>query len=250
MVVVKMLDQTSNGIPILAVIIEPLVALSMLTISWLLWTKYKQRQDTSILILFLGILSLSLSVTISGIGKAIQYYSSYTQEEKNISGFTIVIAYCFTIMSNGFVIIFFKRIFLGEKSRFAYVMLFLNGITLGLVIPNISFDEAVYDSILLALIWHIFLTFTLYGYLLRLSREEARNAEDKIPKTGFKLISRFAIAAIAVFLFFIIDLVYGQIRDKGYTPFYYLGWISSGVAAYFAYLGYVMPEWYKNRLMK
>jgi len=33
-VVIKMLEQSSNGIPILAVIIEPLVALSMLTISW------------------------------------------------------------------------------------------------------------------------------------------------------------------------------------------------------------------------
>ncbi len=245
-----MLDQTSNGIPILAVIIEPLVALSMLTVSWLLWSKYKQRQDNSILVLFLGILSLSMSVTISGIGKILQYYLSYSQEEKNISGFTIVIAYCFTVISNGFVTVFFKRIFLGEKSRFTFIMLFLNGITLGLVVQNISFDEEVYDSILLALVWHIILTFTLYGYILRLSNKEAKNATDKIPQTGFKLISRFAMAAIAVFLFFIIDLVYGQIRDKGYTPFYYLGWISSGVAAFFAYLGYVMPDWYKNRLMK
>lgn len=129
-------------------------------------------------------------------------------------------------------------------------MLFLNGITLGLVVQNISFEEDVYDTILIALIWHIILTFTLYGYLLKLSNQEARNAEDKIPKAGFKLISRFAMSAIAVFLFFIADLVYGQIRDKGYTVFYYLGWSSSGLAAFFAYLGYVMPDWYKNRLMK
>ena len=185
-----MLDQSSNGIPILAVIIEPLVAINMLIISWQLWTKYKQREDTSILILFLGILSLSLSVLISGIGKILQYYLSYSQEEKNISGFTIVLAYCFTIVSNGFVIIFFKRIFLGEKSLFTHLMLFLNGISLGFILPNLSFDENVYDSILLGLIWHVIMTFTLYGYLLKLSSIEAKNAEDKIPKTGFKLISR------------------------------------------------------------
>ncbi|MFV2015640.1 MAG: hypothetical protein ACC656_09450, partial [Candidatus Heimdallarchaeota archaeon] len=145
-----MLDQTSNGIPILAVIIEPLVALSMLTVSWLLWTKYKQRQDSSILILFLGIFSLSLSVLTSGIGKVFQYYSSYSQAERNISGFTIVIAYSFTVISNGFIILFFKRIFLEENSKFPNVMLFLNGITLGLIVPNISFDEDVYNSILFA----------------------------------------------------------------------------------------------------
>lgn len=245
-----MLDQTSNGIPILAVIIEPLVALSMLTVSWLLWTKYKQRQDSSILILFLGIFSLSLSVLTSGIGKVFQYYSSYSQAERNISGFTIVIAYSFTVISNGFIILFFKRIFLEENSKFPNVMLFLNGITLGLIIPNISFDEDVYNSILFALIWHIILTFTLYGYLLKLSRKEAKNAAEKIPQKGFNLISRFAISGIAVFLFFIVYLVYGTIRGSGYTPFYYLGWISSGAAAVFAYLGYVMPDWYKNRLMK
>lgn len=74
MVVKNMLDQSSNGIPILAVIIEPLIAISMLTVSWQLWSKYRQRQDASILVLFFGILSLSLSVLISGIGKIIQYY--------------------------------------------------------------------------------------------------------------------------------------------------------------------------------
>lgn len=245
-----MLSTESNGIPLLAVVIELLVTLSISTIALLLWQKYRQRGDNSIKNLFFGVFFYSLAVFVSWIGKVLEYFLPFDIALRNYSGFMIIVAYCCTILANAFVIVFYSAIFEGEESSYTKKLLFLDGITLGFILPNISFDEHVYDKILYFLVYHIIISFIIYGNLYRKSKAEERNAEDPISKTGFKFIGLFGLAVIALYVSFVLDLIVGIIQGGGYTPFYYLGWISGGFASLFAYLGYIMPNWLRNRVSK
>ena len=225
-----MLSSTRNDIPLLAIIIELLVAVSISIIAILLYQKYRQRRDKPIKYLFLGVSFLSLAVYVSWLGKSLEYFLPFGVELRNYSGFTIVVAYCFTILANAFIILFYYSIFDLNNPSYSQKMLFLNGITLGFIIPNIGFAENVYDKILYFLIYHIIITFIIFGNLYKKSHEEMENAEDPIAKTGFKFISLFGIAVMLLYISFVLDLIVGIIVGNGYTPFYYIGWISGGFA--------------------
>ena len=188
-----MLSTESNGIPLLAVVIELLVTLSISTIAILLWQKYKQRGDNSIKNLFFGVFFYSLAVFVSWIGKVLEYFLPFNIALRNYSGFTIILAYCCTILANAFVVLFYSAIFENESSSYAKKLLFLNGITFGFIFPNISFDENVYDKILYFLVYHIAISFTIYGNLYRKSKTEERSVEDPIARTGFKFIGLFGL---------------------------------------------------------
>ncbi|MCY3411883.1 MAG: hypothetical protein INQ03_09665 [Candidatus Heimdallarchaeota archaeon] len=237
----------SNTIPILAAIVEPLIGIGMLINGLLIFNKYKQRRSQATLILAFSILAFGIAASISGIGKILHYTAP--DDSLNISGFTIVIAYIFTALANIFAMEFLAQIFREGKSRLSLLFTTANGITIGFLLPNISFADDAYDAILLYLIWHILVSLATYGTLSYYSFKEARVTEQKVPKTGFKMIGWYGISVNLLFIFFVVDLAWGIARaGDGYTPAYYVAWFMGVIASLMAYLGYVMPAWLKNRL--
>ena len=149
-----------------------------------------------------------------------------------------------------FIVGFIAIIFRDNDSRMPVLFATLNGITIGFLIPNMSFAEDVYNSVLYYLMWHIVISVYIFTTLAVYSFREAKHTQQKIPKAGFRLIGSYGIFVDLVFVFFILDLIIGTINESGYTAFYYLAWTSGGISVFFAYLGYVMPNWLKNRLEK
>ncbi len=121
---------------------------------------------------------------------------------------------------------------------------------MGMLIVNLSFSEEAYSNILIYLIWHILMSLYIFISLAVYSFKEAKKSDEKIPKTGFRMIGYYGVFVALVFILFITDLVVGMIADSGYTPFYYMAWISGAISSSFAYLGYVMPDWLKKRISK
>ncbi len=236
-----------NGIPILAAILEPVIGITMIFNSFLIYKKYRERKSRATGYLTLAILSFGVGALISGIGKILGIVSGIPESELNISGFTIVIAYIFTALANIFIVAFLVQIFKDGDSKSTLVLATLNGMTIGFLLPNISFAVDVYQSVLYFLIWHILISLYGYGNLTYHGFKEANLTDQKIPKTGFKLIAWFGISANMLFVLFVIDLVVGTIRGYGFTVFYYMAWASGAVASILAYL-FMMPTWFKNRI--
>lgn len=238
---------TQNGVPILAVYLEPLVALFITIVGILIFKKYRERRNKATLYLAIAVLSLALAIWASGGAKIIEFYKT-SNFDKDIASFGIVVAYIFTALANVFSMAFIAVIFLNENPHIPIIFAILNGITMGMLIVNLSFSEDAYSNILIYLIWHIFMSLYIYISLAVYSFKESKKSDEKIPQTGFKLIGFYGVFVALVFILFIIDLVLGMVTDSGYTPFYYMAWISAAISSLFAYLGYVMPNWLKNRL--
>ncbi len=243
-----------NNIPVTAMLYEPSVAILISIIAILSYRKYRNKRSEPTKFLSYSMIFLSLSILATGTGKVIMFFAPFTPEEFNVTGFTILIGYCLSATSNIFAARFIQSIFKDENSNFAFYAAIGNGITIGFIIskiidPDIAFKTYAYNKIVPALIWHIIMTALTYSSLIIVSRNEAKNATTKLMKTGFKLISYYGIGYLLVFVFFIADLFYGTARGKGYTIFYYLGWTSAAVAIIFAYLGYIMPDWFRKKLV-
>ena len=240
---------TQNGIPILAVFLEPIVAMFITIVALQIFKKYRERRNLATLYLSIAVLSLGIAIWATGAGKVIDFYKT-SNYDLHIANFGIIIGYIFTALANVFSMAFIAVIFMDENPYIPIIFGILNGITMGMLIVNLSFDPNAYDAILIYLVWHIIMSLFTYITLALYSFKEAKKSEEKIPQTGFKMIGFYGIFVALVFILFITDLVMGMITGTGYTVFYYMAWISGAFSSIFAYLGYVMPDWLKNRVTK
>jgi len=236
---------TQNNIPVLALIIEPLIALGMTILAIRTYQKYKEREKEATLHLAIGIVFYSFSVWASSIGKYMQFYSNISFEEQSYSDLTISFAYCFAAMTNVFIFAFINDIFLeGKKTNFMLFFGMFNGITIGMILITTNTSPDTYDNIYPFVVYHAILSLLTNGLLIYYGFKEASAQEEKLPKTGFTLIGLFGVFAMLVFILFAID-----VQWRNYSPAYYAGWISAGLATLFGYIGYTMPNWFK-RLIK
>ncbi|MCG3219351.1 MAG: hypothetical protein KAR35_10110 [Candidatus Heimdallarchaeota archaeon] len=232
---------TENNIPVLALIIEPLIALGMTILAIFTYQKYREREKDATLYLSIGIVFYSFSVWASSVGKWIQFYSSVTFEEESYSDLTISFAYCFAAVTSVFVFAFVNEIFLDGKKPLLLFYGILNGITIGMILTNTGLDPDTYDIIFPFVLYHAVLSLVPNGMLIYFGFKEASAQEEKIPKAGFTLIGFFGVFSIMVFILFAID-----VQWMSYSPAYYAAWITAGFATLCGYIGYIMPNWFKR----
>ncbi|MHA1910228.1 MAG: hypothetical protein ACTSYA_00915 [Candidatus Kariarchaeaceae archaeon] len=232
---------TQNNIPVLALIIEPLIALGMTILAIRTFQKYKEREKDATLYLAIGIAFYGFSVWASSVGKWIQFYSDTSFEEKAYSDLTISFAYCFAAVTSVFIFAFVNEIFLDGKKPLLLFYGILNGITIGMILTNTGLDAGTYDEIFPYVIYHAVLALLTNGLLIYFGFKEASVHEDKVPKAGFTLIGLFGVFSMLVFILFAID-----VQWKTYSPAYYAGWLSAGLATLSGYIGYIMPDWFKR----
>ncbi len=237
---------TQNNVPVLALIIEPLLAIFMTYVVIRTLQKYMSRKRVSTSLLAFSFVFYALALWSTSIGKYIQFFSQKSVEESVMSEFTILIAYCFVLAANCFIFAFVNNVFLGNKQNMLILISLLNGIVIGFIAPNVSDKPGTYSSVLPAVVALVLLTMIVSGIMIYFSLKEAKNNDDKLPKLGFILIAFYGIFLILVFVLFAVDIAWGTIADTAYTPAYYAAWICSGLAVFSAYLGYVMPNWFRT----
>ncbi len=242
-----------NKIPITAVIYEILVALIMVSMTILLFLRYRARKKEAVLYMLLAYSSFSLSIILAMTGRILGYFSSIDYLEKSYTDPTSLIAYAFMALGNCFVIYFVDAIFLNKGKNFVFPWLIINGITIGLIIPNINFVFGTFNALFGVLVYHAIVTFLVFGQLSYFSFKESALNEEKLTKIGFRYIGLYGVFMMLIFVFFAFD---GILRDsfdifwRGYTPAYYFAWICTIIASFFGYLGLFMPKWFVQRFIK
>lgn len=232
----------SNGIPVLAIIIESIVAISMGFLTVKGFMKYAERRRKPTLSLSLSFLFMSLAVASSATGKWIQFFKNAPILSYD-DGF-IIIAYMMTAIANIFIFVFIDEVFLNLGNLSVAISGLLNGVTVGTLIIMNDFGEELYNEALPIVIYHAAISLITFGLLAGLAIREAVKSEQQLPKVGFVLIAMYGIFVALVFILFALDLA----MPTGYTPFYYAAWISAGVGVLCGYLGYIFPEWLKKFL--
>ena len=203
---------------------------------------------------FIGALLQKIYYPIDPIVGAVQY-----------SRYGINIGYLFSALTNIFIVYFVSEIF-SQKQVFKYTGKImpilhgiLNGVTIGLIIHMLarSFDPAS-DNYwnptypLGQTIYHLAWTLTAFTILLVFSVQARRKATLRWEKAGFSFIITTAVLAELVYVFFTMDLAVQEIWaatfSSGYTHFNNLGWLTAAIMVMFAYLGFFMPDWLRDRL--
>ncbi len=234
----------SNEIPILAVIIETIIAICMIILTVRTIQKFFQRKRKPTLYLSLSFLFLSLGVGASALGKWINFYHPSPSPLIDYAGGWIVIAYTVTAIANVFLFAFLDEVFLNLGGISVALSGIANGITVGCLIVINRFQDEVYSETQPYVIYHAALSLITFGLLAFFAFREAAKSDQAMPKVGFVLIGFYGVFVSSVFVLFALDLI----MPEGYSPFYYAAWISAGVGVFCGYLGYIFPDWLKKFL--
>ncbi|RMG28593.1 MAG: hypothetical protein D6732_18785 [Methanobacteriota archaeon] len=246
------LFETRDDIPLMAVLTEFTVAIITFYVTVRVFQKYLERRNKALAYLYLNLFFTSLPVFLLASGKALDYFGSIPRRTQSFTDFTIVISYMLTAIANIFAIGFYNSLFSKDTTINRRLTFFsiLNGMTIGMLINHISFNYGVYAQIAPIILYHVIISTITYGLLIKSSFQVSKKTSDRLGRIGLRLIGLFGLGVILTFVFFALDLITGVITGGGYTIFYYLAWIVVAISAIVAYLGYVMPSWFKNWLTR
>lgn len=241
---------TQNNIPTLALIVESAVAVGMMILSGFTLKKFLSKKRNATLALSLTFSFYALGVLATAIFKFVQFYSRIDYTIKPWSELGIILAYCFSAMSNIFMYSFIERVYLEKNDLRIAIFSLLNGLTIGFMIPFAKAEPGTYVESIPALIWHVINSLIIMGMLIFYSFREVKRNKAQLPRIGFILIGMYGILIALVFPSFALDIIIGDLRDTAYTPFYYIAWILAGLSILSGYLGYIMPKWFRDILTK
>ncbi len=235
-----------NDIPLLALIIESIVSISSLTIGIMTFLKWQQRKRKATLFLSLAMLSYSLAIILVNIGHYLDFFSSqYPAITYADVGLTL--SFVFFLFANVLTRLFIQMVFVDEiKLGFLVFFGVVHGLTIGLLLSNVSTEPESFESNLIYLIMGVLLLLIVNSQLIFFAFKEMQKNEKKLPKIGFLLIGFFGIFIILVFIFIVADVI----APNPFSIFYYLSMFTAILAIVFAYLGYIMPDWFKNLIVK
>jgi hypothetical protein len=82
----------------------------------------------------------------------------------------------------------------------------------------------------------------VYAPFLRRSIQSYLAVEERSYKQAFLSLAIMSISFMLIFLSFAIDRIFIFLGSLGFTPFYYLAWISAIIGIFGAYYGYIRPK--------
>jgi hypothetical protein len=169
----------------------------------------------------------------------------------------IMIGYGYSALSNVFIMVFVALVFsqspMFRRTGMLIPLLIgaLNGVTIGLLIGSTidTFPQPEYQ--LMPTIYHLLLTIISFSALIIFTVRPLKYADYKWEKAGFRFIIVSGVFGILIYLSFAIDFMLGpgllQVFDQGYTPMYFIAYVFAVVMISFAYMGYVMPKFIRDR---
>ncbi|MFX0052564.1 MAG: hypothetical protein ACFFAJ_17775 [Candidatus Hodarchaeota archaeon] len=239
--------QTTSHIPILALFAEGMALIVYLFLSLRLGTKWRERRSKATFNLFLSFLSYFVAIIFLFSTKSTDYF---TGDLYNVSTIGINIGYSFSLLGNVFLFYFTENIFFEEPRPYLREAITLgNGVTLGFLmisifqIQSFPFLEIPGEYIPAhLLIWHVIVSSIGFLILFIKSLQAVFQAEARLQRAGFLMITITAIFELMVFIFFFADRFLGG----GYTTWYFLAWLSASLGGLFAMVGYLMPNWFRR----
>ncbi len=218
----------------------------MIYISILMYKRYKIKTNITTKHLFISITSYGFAAISSAIGKYIDFYSKVPQRVASYSNYTINIAYVFTAIGSIFLYSFIEEIFHRDHIYRKYFFAITEGIVAGLIIGLNSVDYSSYQQMIPAIAILIVLSSWIYISLIVYSIRYYKKSNNKQSRIGFSMFAMYGVFLILVFVSFLIDVIIVTLKGTAYNIEYYLGWTFATLASISAYLGYVMPSWFKS----
>jgi hypothetical protein len=237
-----------NEIPLLAIFVEAICGGAMFFLAVRAIIRYFERKSKVTLYLMIGLFAMSLAALTSAFGKYLQYSLDIDPTQVSYDNLTITIAYVFLTVSNIVYAMILQEFYLEEDSQSPIYLNIINALIIGLILAELRLAPGLYEDVTVYLLIFMLVTAIIHMRIIRHSRREAKNTDEKVAKTGYKLISYFSATVVVILIFFIIDLLWGTARGYGYTVFYYLAWILVVFTGIFGFLGFIMPEWFKKRI--
>ncbi len=233
---------SQNGIPILVIIVEPLIALAVLTVTIASFRKYFQRRRQASLMISLSFLAFFFAIVASTIGKLYQFFASLDLTLYDPVVMMILVTFLFCVFGSYFIFAFINEIFLNANQLYTIFLAIISGGIIGWIIPQVTMDISVNDILIDVSVVVFVFVFLICLTLIILCMKEARRSEEKLPKVGYWFITFYGIFIIFIFVFFVISIIIGTLTQTSFSIFYYLGWVCVFLGTFSGYLGYNMPS--------
>ncbi|MFW9867617.1 MAG: hypothetical protein ACFFEN_16095 [Candidatus Thorarchaeota archaeon] len=217
-----------------------------------MFKKWKERDVPPPLYLAIVFTFFSAALTMLGIGLA---EAVITGEYREVYRFSLPFAYSMVIFADIFLFKFASH--MTNKGKRAFPFIIVIGIILIIIlflpwnwwgVPSIDY-EGMLNIRLYSTVSLVLFSLIIYSYIAMISQKVKRKAEDKVMKTGLKLLFYSMISLIMLFVMLIGDtLLITIFNHPGYSEFTYIAWIFGMIFIILAYFSLVMPEWLVRRI--
>ena len=244
-----------NKIPISAVIYEFLIVVALASITFFLWKKYAERKKKPVMYLGLTFSFFSIALIVDTVGRWLGFLLiNIDYLDKSFTDICTLLSYVFLAIANCFIIAFMDSVFFHKGTDFVLPFSLLNGVVIGFIIPKIAgwFEDSSFGLLresTYILYYYGIISILSYGLLAYFGIREGVLNIDRLPKVGFHLIGTFGVCLILMFVCLAGDtILVANVAafSEGYSPLYYIGFTLSAIGLGLGYLGYIMPDWFKN----
>ncbi|MFX1489671.1 MAG: hypothetical protein ACFFBI_11015, partial [Promethearchaeota archaeon] len=196
----------------------------------------------------------SAALTMLGIGLA---EAVIVREYREVYRFSLPFAYSMVVFADIFLFKFASH--MTDKGKRAFPFIIVIGIILIIIlflpwnwwgVPSIDY-EGMLNIRLYSTVSLVLFSLIIYSYIAMISQKAKRKVEDKIMKTGLKLLFYSMISLIMLFVMLIGDtLLITIFNHPGYSEFTYIAWIFGMIFIILSYFSLIMPEWLVKRIQR
>ncbi len=241
-----------------------LIGLVVLVIGGLLFKKYLERRTKALLYVSLTYLAFGISVFIGSWQGLIAWwqYDNVSNPNPLVYGMPLfiygltwpfnAIAYLINMLSLMFLMLFVHSVFSRPERRIvigfnalalAWILIFPIGNGIFIYVPTKQYEAGGSSVTFLGLVIFLLLG-TFVHVMLALYANAARKREkDPVVRKGLALLT---LAGLTVLLAYVVFVVNGLMK----LNLDFIAWTVGTFAVIFVYLGFGMPEWFKNLLKR
>ncbi len=228
-----------------------LIALS-LGMTILLYLRWKERKREANRLITRTFFVFFLTVVILYIGFLEMYLTGF---KKEIYQYSLGFSYASLSIANIYLTYFIAEAF-GILPKFVKKYNFISIIIAILVLLpwnayGVPAAETQYPQFrlitnILLIVW----SSLIYTRIANACFNNMKKADNIIAKTGFRLIGWSQITLAQFLIFQALDTLYFKLMNlEGYTIFNYIAWAFCSLFFILCYLGFIMPNWLKQKIM-
>jgi hypothetical protein len=247
---------------LVAVITEGIVLVFVMFVVTMLFIRYFKRKRRTALSLAVAFTFWDIAIICLFVFRLLEYLAvnSLIANPNNMEfgDIGVMLGYSFSALSNIFILIFVALVFsqsaMFRRTGMMVPLLFaaLNGITIGILLGGGIRLWPAPEYTLFPTMYHLVLTFISFIALIVFTRQPLRHATLRWEKVGFRYIIISGVFGILIYLSFALDFLFGDnalgIISGGYTPFFFFAYVFAIFMCSFAYIGFTMPDFIRNRL--
>ena len=235
-----------NNVPFILILHMFTAGVLFFIVGVLLIIKYYQRQKPALRYLIASMFSLSISELILATLVILDYLGIEIHKGTINTYFGIFFWYILLALSNAFFVGFITTVFVDDNNQVLIVVTALNAISIGLFLPNISFENILYTKLKAYVLYFIVISILTYSVVIIQSIKSIKENPNRIIKVGYTNILLYEIIITLSFIFHAFSLRQAFYSGNPYNMYVFFTHGLYMIASFLAYLGFVYPDWLKR----